>query len=104
MFYSLGLDILLNILVTSLKILIICSYISKNDSVDLELDIDATSAQIDSKGVQDLKHELDTIIEPMKAPDMFPPHPVKCEDPQAFPESYNSNSKKEELVTYFYFM
>lgn len=34
----------------------------------------------------------------MEAPPMFPPHPVKCLNLQDYPESYNSNSKKEELV------
>ena len=29
---------------------------------------------------------------------MFPPHPVKCDNPNAYPSSYNSNTRKEELV------
>ncbi len=29
---------------------------------------------------------------------MFPPHPVKCLNPHDYPESYNLNTKKEELV------
>lgn len=57
-----------------------------------------TADQIESKGVQDLKNDLEKIIEPISAPEMFPPHPVKCQDPNSYPESYNSNSKKEELV------
>jgi hypothetical protein len=71
---------------------------SENEADDLELDMDETAAQIESKGVQELKKELERLIEPIKAPNMFPPHPVKCQDPHAYPESYNSNSKKEELV------
>jgi hypothetical protein len=29
---------------------------------------------------------------------MFPPDPIKCLNPNDYPKSYNSNSKKEELV------
>lgn len=65
---------------------------------ELELDLDEEAKQIESKGVQDLKDELEKIIEPIAAPEMFPPHPVKCQDPDSYSESYNSNSKKEELV------
>lgn len=62
------------------------------------MDLDDTAKEIESKGVKDLKNELEKIIEPIQAPEMFPPHPVKCQDPHSYPESYNSNTKKEELV------
>ncbi|RNA42987.1 dynein regulatory complex subunit 7 isoform X1 [Brachionus plicatilis] len=70
---------------------------TENDT-ELDLDIDQTAEQIESKEVQDLKNELNEVIKPMDAPPMFPPHPVKCLNPHDYPESYNSNSKKEELV------
>ena len=38
------------------------------------------------------------MVDPIIAPPMFPPHPVKCLNSEDFPESYNSNTKKEELV------
>ena len=66
--------------------------------MELELDVETTAAQIESKEVAELKAKLERMIEPMIAPPMFPPHPVKCPDPYTFPESYRSNSKKEELV------
>ena len=53
---------------------------------------------MESQGVKELKAELKNIIEPMIAPDMFPPHPVKCPNPQDYPDSYNSNSRREELI------
>jgi hypothetical protein len=34
----------------------------------------------------------------MTAPPMFPPHPVKCANLDQYPSTYNSNTKKEELV------
>lgn len=60
--------------------------------------MEGTAKEIESKEVQDLKKELNKIIEPKLAPPMFPPHPVKCPNIDEFPESYKSNSKKEELV------
>jgi hypothetical protein len=60
--------------------------------------LDEEAKLIESKGLQDLKDELERLIEPLAAPEMFPPHPVKCQDPDSYPESYNSNTKKEELV------
>ena len=54
--------------------------------------------EIESKEVKNLKNELNKIIKITEAPPMFPPHPVKCLNPEEYPESYNSNSKKEELV------
>lgn len=60
--------------------------------------MDRTAKQMESKEVEDLKKELNRIIEPMVAPPMFPPNPVKCQNPQNYPDTYNSNTKKEELV------
>lgn len=67
----------------------------------MDLDIDQTAKQIDSKEIQDLKNELNKAIEPIIAPPMFPPHPVKCLNPHDYPDSYNSNTRKEELVLAF---
>ena len=60
--------------------------------------MDKIANDIESKEVADLKVELKKIIEPIVAPPMFPPHPVKCQNPHDYPESYNSNTKKEELM------
>ena len=60
--------------------------------------MDGNVKQIESKEVENLKIELKKIMEPKLAPPMFPPHPVKCQNPAEFPETYNSNTKKEELV------
>lgn len=70
----------------------------EEDQVNLELDIDETAKQIESQEVQELKKELAKVIEPIVAPPMFPPHPVKCLEPESYPITYNSNTKKEELV------
>ncbi len=70
----------------------------EENRADLELDIDETAAHIESKEVQELKKELTKVFQPLIAPPMFPPHPVKCLHPEDYPESYNSNTKKEELV------
>ena len=63
------------------------------------MDIDGVAQEIESKEVQELKEELKkVIVEPKLAPPMFPPHPVKCTNPDQYPESYRYNNKKEELV------
>ena len=53
---------------------------------------------INTAEVKQLKEELNKLISPLNAPPMFPKPPVKCTNPEDFPESYRSNSKKEELV------
>jgi hypothetical protein len=72
--------------------------LEEETDVQLDLDIDETAEQIESKELKELKKELAKPVEPIIAPPMFPPHPVKCLNPEDFPDSYNSNTKKEELV------
>ena len=62
-----------------------------------------TTANIQSAAVKELKEELNKLISPLKAPPMFPPPPVKCQNPHDYPESYRTNSKKEELVLEYVF-
>lgn len=69
-----------------------------NEENPNEIDMEKTAEMIESSGVKDLKRELNQIISPLKAPPMFPPPPVKCENPEDYPESYRYNTKKEELV------
>ncbi|CAF0982733.1 unnamed protein product [Adineta steineri] len=40
-------------------------------------------------------------LQPIIAPDMFPPPIVICENPENYPESYRTNTKKEELILTF---
>ncbi|CAF3464049.1 unnamed protein product [Rotaria sp. Silwood1] len=40
-------------------------------------------------------------LQPIIAPDMFPPPLVTCDNPEDYPESYRKNSKKEELILTF---
>ena len=74
---------------------------NKNNRVDLELNMDDVAKDIESKEVEELKQELNRIIVPIEAPPMFPNHPVKCSNPHDYPESYNRNTKKEELILQF---
>lgn len=69
--------------------------------VNLELNMDEVVKDIESKEVEELKNELNRIIAPIEAPPMFPKPPVKCANPHDYPESYNSNTKKEELILEF---
>lgn len=64
----------------------------------MELDVEKTTQELETKEVTELKQKLERMIEPLVAPPMFPPHPVKCAEPHNYPESYRSNSRKEELV------
>ncbi|CAF2532014.1 unnamed protein product [Rotaria sp. Silwood2] len=40
-------------------------------------------------------------LQPIIAPDMFPPPLVTCDNPEDYSESYRKNSKKEELILTF---
>ncbi|CAF0770374.1 unnamed protein product [Rotaria sordida] len=40
-------------------------------------------------------------LQPIIAPDMFPPPLVTCDNPEDYPESYRKNSEKEELILTF---
>ena len=77
------------------------SLLRKKKEVELELTMDDTVKVIESKEVEELKQELNRIMVPIEAPPMFPKHPVKCVNPQDYPDSYNSNTKKEELILQF---
>ncbi len=60
--------------------------------------MEKTVKNIETAEVRELKNELNRLIAPIIAPKMFPLPPVKCQNPQDYPQSYNSNTRKEELV------
>jgi hypothetical protein len=60
--------------------------------------LEKTAKNIETAELKEFKNELNRLIAPVIAPPMFPLPPVKCQNPNDYPESYNSNSKKEELI------
>jgi hypothetical protein len=51
---------------------------------------------VESREVEELKEQMKS-YQPKVAPPMFPPHPVNCPNPNDYPQSYNSNTKKEQV-------
>jgi hypothetical protein len=63
--------------------------------------MDEAIKSIQSNEVKELKSELNRLLPAIIAPPMFPVPPVKCPNPDDYPNSYRFNTKKEELVIEF---
>ncbi|CAF1062156.1 unnamed protein product [Adineta ricciae] len=68
----------------------------------LDANEEATDQPIDGEnGQQEDNSPPKVQLQPIIAPDMFPPPVVVCDHPENYPVSYRSNSKKEQLILTF---
>jgi hypothetical protein len=62
------------------------------------MDMEKVAKNIETDEINELKSQLNSLLPSIVAPPMFPLPPVKCPNPDDFPNSYRYNTKKEELV------